>query len=88
MCKNQPELNLGKNLRYLIRESGMTVVALSKKTGVPLQTLHGWLCGNSPRNIMQVKVVAGYFGLAIDEICFSDNLIENFCYIYLKHFRK
>jgi predicted transcriptional regulator len=62
MNKNLNELKLSKNLRFLISERGMTVVALSRKTGVPLQTLHGWLYGVEPRSVRQIKLVAEYFG--------------------------
>jgi predicted transcriptional regulator len=72
MSKNQIELRLSKNLRSLIKERGMTVVALSRKTGTPLQTLHGWLAGVEPRGVRQIKLVAGYFGLSLDELCFQE----------------
>ena len=72
MCKNQIELRLSKNLRYLIKERGMTVVALSRKTATPLQTLHGWLAGVEPRGVRQIKFVAEYFGITLDELCFQE----------------
>lgn len=71
MDKNKIELKLSQNLRFLIRERGMTVVALSRKTGIPLQTVHGWLAGVEPRGLRQLKTLCFYFGLSVDELCFN-----------------
>lgn len=76
MEKDQIEFRLGKNLRSLIKERGMTVVAVSSKTGIPLQTLHGWLAGVCPRRIWQVKIVAEYFGLTLDELCYKEGSLS------------
>jgi hypothetical protein len=44
MSKNQIELRLSKNLRSLIKERGMTVVALSRKTATHfIHCMGGWL---------------------------------------------
>jgi predicted transcriptional regulator len=72
MEKDKIEFRLGKNLRILINERGMTVVALSRKTGVPLQTFHGWLAGVEPRSIRQIKLISRYYDLSLDDFCFND----------------
>lgn len=63
-------------LRRLIQEKGVTVAALSRHTGVPLQTLHGWLNGNEPKRISQLKLVADFFEVTVDYLCFSDSKLK------------
>ncbi len=69
-----PDLKLSKILAALIKEKGLTITSLSRLTKVPLQTLHGWLQGNEPRSIRQVKMVADYLMVDLDYLCFG---IEN-----------
>jgi predicted transcriptional regulator len=71
MEHSQIELRLSKNLKYLIKDKGITVVALSKKTGIPLQTLHGWLSGVEPKKICQLKKLSNYLSTSIDDLCFK-----------------
>jgi transcriptional regulator with XRE-family HTH domain len=58
-------------LRDLIKEEGITVSQLSKKSGVPVQTLHNWLSGMEPRSLKQVRKVADYLEVSIDYLCFG-----------------
>lgn len=66
-----PIIKLRFVLKKLIKEKGITIASLSRSTKVPLQTLHGWLQGNEPRNIRQVKKVADYFEVDINQLCFG-----------------
>ena len=72
--KTYPELKLSKVLTALIKGKGLTITSLSRLTQVPLQTLHGWLQGNEPKSIRQVKKVADFFEVDLDYLCFG---IEN-----------
>ena len=58
-------------LKKLIREQGISITHLSRATKVPLQTLHGWLQGSEPKSIRQVKMVADYFEVDLDFLCFG-----------------
>lgn len=58
-------------LKRLIKENGVTITHLSRVTKVPLQTLHGWLHGSEPKSLRQVKVVADYFEVDLDYLCFG-----------------
>jgi len=49
----------------------MTIVALSRATGVPVQTLHGWLQGSEPKSIRQLKKVADFLNVDLTEMCFG-----------------
>lgn len=64
-------VKLQETLRKLISSNGITITHLSRATKVPLQTMHGWLQGVAPKNISQVKKVADYFKITIDELCFG-----------------
>lgn len=64
-------MELKKILKALIKEEGITVTQLSKKTRVPVQTLHNWLSGMEPRSLKQVRKVAEFFKVSIDYICFG-----------------
>ena len=58
-------------LRKIIKEKGLTVVAVSRASKVPVQTLHGWLQGSDPKNIRQLKSVADFLGVDLDYLCFG-----------------
>lgn len=58
-------------LKKLLKEKDLSVAHLSRATKVPLQTLHGWLHGNEPKNLRQVKAVADYLGVDLDYLCFG-----------------
>lgn len=65
------DVHLKTILKKLIRERGMTIVALSKKTKVPLQTIHGWLQGSEPKSLRQVKAVADALEVDMEYLCFG-----------------
>lgn len=65
------DMELKTILKKLIKDKGVTITALSQKTKVPLQTLHGWLQGSEPKNLRQVKKVADFFEVDLDYLCFG-----------------
>ncbi len=71
-------------LKKSIKDRGITIAHLSRATGVPLQTLHGWLQGSEPKSLRQVKAIADYLEVDLDYLCFgvtpqqSVNHIEHF----------
>lgn len=58
-------------LKRLLNERGVTVTRLAKATSIPQQTLHNWLSGSEPRSIKQLKKVADYFSVTLDEITYG-----------------
>jgi len=70
-------MNLKKQLRFYLELKEMTAAHLSKKSNVPKQSLSGWLSGNSPRDMNQVKRVADVLGVTVDNLMFADGLDEN-----------
>lgn len=67
----QINMQLKLILKKLIKERGTTIAHLSRATSVPLQTLHGWLNGSEPKSLRQVKLIADYFEVDLDYLCFG-----------------
>lgn len=67
----QINMQLKLILKKLIKERGTTIAHLSRATKVPLQTLHGWLNGSEPKSLRQVKLIADYFEVDLDYLCFG-----------------
>src|SRR5262245_61474820 len=64
-------MKLKENLKRQLKENGMTVTSLSKRTKIPLQTLNNWLAGSKPRDLVQVKIVCDFFKVSFDEMVFG-----------------
>ena len=69
-------MNLKKQLKLYLDRSDMTASQLARKAGVPKQSISGWLAGNNPRDIRQVKKVADVFGISIDQLIFANGAAE------------
>lgn len=65
------ELKLAKNLKGLLAQKHMTAIALSRASGVPNTTIANWIAGVPPRNVMQVRQVANFFGVSVDDLLFG-----------------
>ena len=66
-------MKLSANLQNLMKERRVPLKHLSKHVAIPASTIHGWLNGANPRAISELKRVADYFGITIDELCFSED---------------
>ncbi|GEM_PF-2413292 len=67
-------MQLAKRLRQLIGQHQLTIPELSRLTGVPVNTLHNWLSGQAPRKLEQVKEVAEFFNVTLDDLIFGQEL--------------
>ncbi len=65
------ELNLKNQLRFFLDRREMTAAQLARKAGVPKQSLSGWLAGNNPRDVRQVKRVADTLETTVDHLMFG-----------------
>lgn len=54
-------------LREKIEGLNLSLVDISKHTGVPKSNIHSWLCGTSP-NLFQAAKVARFLGSSLDEL--------------------
>ena len=67
-------LNLKSQLQFYIKDRGMTMAELSRKSNVPRQTLSQWAAGTEPRKIDQIKNVADVFQTSIDNLMYGKGL--------------
>jgi hypothetical protein len=65
-------MRLDRNLNHLLKSKKIKLTTLSTKTKIPKQTLHNWLYGADPKNIVQIRSVADFFEITIEELCFGD----------------
>jgi transcriptional regulator with XRE-family HTH domain len=59
------------NLQRLVKEEGITMPQLGRATKITPQTLNNWVAGQEPRSLEKVKMVADYFEISMDELCFN-----------------
>jgi transcriptional regulator with XRE-family HTH domain len=64
-------MKLDRKLKRLLAEYDINISQLARATDVPRQTIDNWLSGQEPRSLSQVKIVADYFDISIDELCFG-----------------
>lgn len=65
------DMRLKENLKRLIDKKNIQVSHLASTLKIPNSTLHGWLNGVPPRNLLELKKISDYFGLSLDELCFA-----------------
>jgi len=65
-------MNLRKNLEQIMQARKLSLKALADHVSVPPSTIHGWLNGTAPKSIVELKKIADFFGISIDELCFGD----------------
>lgn len=59
-------------LRHLLKQHDMTVSQLGRAVKISPKTIYSWLSGQSPRDISQVKTLANYFSISLDELVFGE----------------
>lgn len=67
------QLEIHNVIRREMKSRGLTLNALSKATGVPLSSLHGWVEKRPPsgKNLHYVKKLADFFGLTLAALLFN-----------------
>lgn len=59
-------------LKNLLAARGMTASQLARACNIPKQTICDWMSGVTPRNLGNLKLIADFFSLTIDELCFGE----------------
>ncbi len=72
MGHQKPNFIFSQNLRRLMEERRVRLSHLSHETEIPKSTVHDWMHGGNPRDVMALKRIADYFSMSIDEICFGE----------------
>jgi transcriptional regulator with XRE-family HTH domain len=67
-------MNLKSLLKKQLETKGITASQLSRMSGVPKQSISGWLSGSNPRDIRQLKKAADSLGVTVDQLCFGESL--------------
>jgi transcriptional regulator with XRE-family HTH domain len=63
---------LEKNLKKILAQKKMTMMELSRKTGVPKSNINSWLAGANP-NLKQLNQVAQFLETTVDQLAFGKN---------------
>lgn len=66
-----PQFILRHQLKQLLNERHMRPIDLAREIGIAKQVISDWLAGSRPRNLEQVKIVADFFHISIDALCFG-----------------
>lgn len=65
------QMKLDKNLKKMMASKKLSLKNLSGHVGVPSSTIHGWLNGAAPKSLVDLKKIADFFKISIDELCFG-----------------
>ena len=69
---NEMTLKIGTTLRTLIKERRMTLVEISKATGVPATTIAEWSNNRAPKNPVHAQKVASHLGVSLHFLLFGE----------------
>jgi transcriptional regulator with XRE-family HTH domain len=64
-------MKLGSQLKNYCKDRGWTLTKLSKQSGVPIATLHGWANGRSRPDLQQLKKVAQALEVSLHTLAFG-----------------
>ncbi len=70
-------MNFSKNLNAYMAKNNMSLKELAHKLGVPNSTVHGWLNGIPPKNILMIKKISTHLNCSIDELCFDEEPLKD-----------
>jgi transcriptional regulator with XRE-family HTH domain len=65
-------MQLGKILKRLMADNDVNAAQVSRATGISSRTIHNWLSGQPPRDVRQLKKVADYFKVTLDQLVFGN----------------
>ena len=65
-------MKFSENLKHHIQEHNLSLKELAIKLNVPPSTVHGWLNGIPPKNILTIKKIADLFNCSLDKLCFNE----------------
>ena len=65
-------MKLAETLQSLLKQRRWTLAQLSRLSGVPTQTLHGWTTGRRSVDLNQVQKVARAFEVSIHHLTFGE----------------
>lgn len=69
-------MQLRKVIKRYIDEKGITASSLANKTGIPKATLLGWIAGRIPRDFEQLRTLARFLEMSLEELLFDEYAIQ------------
>lgn len=69
-------MKFSHNLTQYLKANNLSLKELAKRLDVPLSTVHGWVNGIPPKNILTLKKISEVFGCSIDDLCFGEDFKE------------
>jgi len=70
-------MNFKKQLKLYLASRELTASELARVAKVPKQSISGWLSGNNPRDVRQVKAVSDALETTIDHLMFGNGIKED-----------
>jgi len=70
------QLLFSEKLKYYLKKNNYSLKELSEKIEVPISTVHGWINGVPPKNLVTIKRIALIFGISVDEMCFGSEVMK------------
>jgi len=67
-------MNLKKQLKTYFDHFDLSAAQVARKAGVPKQSLSGWMAGNTPRDLNQLRKVAEVLGTTVDDLLFGSGV--------------
>lgn len=67
-------MNFKKQLKLYLAHRDLSASELARVAKVPKQSISGWLAGNNPRDVRQVKAVSDALETTIDNLMFGDGI--------------
>ncbi len=64
-------IKLNLNLKKLLSENELTPSQLAREVKVPVQSIHNWIHGQNPRSFEQIKKIADFFQISLDELVYG-----------------
>lgn len=64
-------MKLSENLLNQCKKKGITLTALSRLSGVPQPTIHGWSTGRNVHNLDHLKKVCTALEISVHELLFG-----------------
>ncbi len=71
MTTNEPQIQLAKNLSWLMASRKLTLAALADKLSISKSSLHNYCIGVHPRNLQTINKIAAFFEISINDLVFG-----------------
>ena len=67
------KLVFSQNLKIYLEAHRYSLKEFAQKIGVPISTVHGWLNGVPPKNVMIIKKISNFLEVSVEDLCFENH---------------